>query len=143
MSVIAKEDIRQYEVLGPYAGALHDASDKTMQRAMRQQGHARVLSYLWYTPKGNFIDAYRRGNTLSLINTSEMKTASGISALGKNNNVAAIGVGDNFIFYVAKEDIPAGTELLVNYGSDYNPVGEDAIKPEPTASAAGSIRTSD
>lgn len=128
-SVWARRDIPQFEVLGPYAGKYH-ASEASLFEEQRKQGSRAVLTYLFGTRSGTrSVSALNTGNTLSLINTSQLRNGPAWQA----NNVASISVGKNLTFYVALKDIKAGDELLVDYGPFYNPVPDIAIKPDPDA----------
>ncbi len=119
-TVYARRKITQFEVLGPYAGILHKTSD-SLHREMRALGGGAVLAYLWETrAQGRSVSGFPQGNTLSLINTSQLTQT---SVAWKHNNVGAVRVGKNLTFYVALEDINAGEELLISYGETYNPTG--------------------
>ncbi|AZE89336.1 SET domain-containing protein-lysine N-methyltransferase [Pseudomonas orientalis] len=126
-SVWARRDIAQFEVLGPYAGKYH-ASEASLFAEQRKQGSRAVLTYLFGTRSGNrSVSALHTGNTLSLINTSQL----GTGPAWKSNNVICVAVGKNLTFYVALNDIKKGEELLVDYGPLYKTVPDIAIKPEP------------
>lgn len=128
-SVWARRDIPQFEVLGPYSGKYH-ASEASLFEEQRKQGSRAVLTYLFGTRSGSrTVSALNTGNTLSLINTSQLRNGPAWQA----NNVASISVGKNLTFYVSLKDIKAGDELLVDYGPFYNPVPDIAIKPDPDA----------
>jgi hypothetical protein len=76
MSAYARRDIRQFEVIGPCAGVLHD-TDASLAAEMAKLGDERVLTYLWSTISGRrSVSAFTHGNTLSLINTSQLPGAS-------------------------------------------------------------------
>ncbi|KHA75444.1 hypothetical protein NZ35_03365 [Pseudomonas chlororaphis] len=126
-SVWARRDIAKFEVLGPYAGKLHE-SDASLFQEIRKQGSRAVLTYLFGTRSGNrSVSALHTGNTLSLINTSQL----GGGPAWRSNNVISIGVGKNLTFYVAQNDIKKGEELLLDYGLSYQPIPDIAIKSEP------------
>ncbi|MGF6094515.1 SET domain-containing protein-lysine N-methyltransferase [Pseudomonas sp. 18175] len=128
-SVWARRDIPQFEVLGPYSGKYH-ASEASLFEEQRKQGSRAVLTYLFGTRSGSrSVSALNTGNTLSLINTSQLRNGPAWQA----NNVASISVGKNLTFYVSLKDIKAGDELLVDYGPFYNPVPDIAIKLDPDA----------
>ncbi len=128
-SVWARRDIPQFEVLGPYSGKYH-ASEASLFGEQRKQGSRAVLTYLFGTRSGiRSVSALNTGNTLSQINTSQLRNGPAWQA----NNVASISVGKNLTFYVSLKDIKAGDELLVDYGPYYNPVPDVAIKPDPDA----------
>ena len=130
-TVYAKRDIKQFEVLGPYAGILHTSED-SLQKEKRKIGEKLVLSYLWEPyATDRTVSGFQQGNMLSLINTSQLSNS---SPVWKHNNVGVIWVGKNLIFYVALENIEKGEELLVDYGGTYNPTGND-IKQESLALA--------
>ncbi|AZP73204.1 SET domain-containing protein [Pseudomonas poae] len=89
-----------------------------------------VLTYLFGTRSGNrSISALNSGNTLSLVNTSQLPNG----PVWKANNVMSIAVGKNLAFYVALKDIKKGDELLLDYGPLYETVPATAIKPDPDA----------
>ncbi|MDD1000646.1 SET domain-containing protein-lysine N-methyltransferase [Pseudomonas sp. TNT2022 ID642] len=126
-SVWARRDIPQFEVLGPYAGKFHESEESLFQE-IRKKGSRAVLTYLFGTRSGKrSVSALHTGNTLSLINTSQL----GGFPAWKTNNVTAIAVGKNLTFYVALNDIKKGEELLVDYGLAYQPIPDIAIKPDP------------
>lgn len=128
-SVWAKRDIAQFEVLGPYAGKYH-ASEASLLQEQRKQGSRAVLTYLFGTRSGTrTVSALNTGNTLSLVNTSQLRNGPAWQA----NNVVSISVGKNLTFYVSLKDIKAGDELLLDYGPFYQPVPDIAIKPDPDA----------
>ncbi|MFL9964300.1 hypothetical protein PQR02_25190, partial [Paraburkholderia sediminicola] len=132
MSVYARRDIRQFEVIGPYAGVLHD-TDASLGEEMAKLGDENVLTYLWATNSGQrSVSAFTHGNTLSLINTGRLP---GVSAEvpPKENNLGAIRVGKNLTFYVALKEIKAGDELFVSYGEEYNPSGSWPAASEPVS----------
>jgi hypothetical protein len=127
-SVWARRDIAKFEVLGPYAGKFHE-SEASLFQEIRKQGSRAVLTYLFGTRSGNrSVSALHTGNTLSLINTSQL----GAGPAWRSNNVISIAVGKNLTFYVALNDIRKGEELLVDYGLSYKPVPDIAIKPDPS-----------
>ena len=116
--VYAKKTIKQYEVVGPYAGKLH-TNPESLQRAIRYNGSYDVLSYLFATRSAQrSVDAFNTGNTMSLVNTSQLP---GQSAWAQDN-VAAVTFGRNLTFYIALRDIDVGEELLLDYGLHYNPM---------------------
>ncbi|QXH79195.1 SET domain-containing protein-lysine N-methyltransferase [Pseudomonas salmasensis] len=126
-SVWARRDIPQFEVLGPYAGKFH-ASEASLFEEQRKQGSRAVLTYLFGTRSlERTVSGLHTGNTLSLINTSQL----GTGPAWKSNNVVSISVGKNLTFYVALKDIKKGEELLLDYGPFYKPVPDIAIKPDP------------
>lgn len=123
-SVFAQRDIEKYEVIGPYSGVFH-ADDESLRREISRVGSRPVKAYLWNAPGDIWISAFPSGNRMALINTG---VSPGYKKLG-TNNVAAMAVNNNMIFYVASEKIKKNDELLVNYGAGYNPIGD--IKMEP------------
>ncbi len=119
----AKRKIHQYEVIGPYAGALL-STEEDMIQSLLDDGTYNVLSYLFETRSSNrAIHAFNRGNVTSLVNSGHLpgKTA------WANNNVSGIRAGKNLIFYVANRDIQMNEEFLIDYGPNYNPQGSVAI----------------
>lgn len=117
-SVYAKQNIKKFEIVGPYAGILYK-NEEELHQSMRQKGSYNVLSYLFGTrSKYRTIDAFNAGNTISLINTGQLPGTS----MWKENNLSIIQVGKNLNFYVANRDISHGEELLIDYGPDYNPM---------------------
>lgn len=125
--VCARRDIPQFEVLGPYAGKYHP-SEASLFQEQRKQGSEAVLTYIFGTRSGRrTVSGLHTGNTLSLINTSQLKNG----PVWKSNNVTSISVGKNLTFYVALSDIKKGDELLLDYGPFYQPVPDIAIKPDP------------
>ncbi|WP_175785106.1 SET domain-containing protein-lysine N-methyltransferase [Burkholderia ambifaria] len=126
-STFAARDIRQFEVLGPYSGKLH-LTDESLRQETRHSGRRAVLEYLWETRSGQrTVSGLMTGNVLSLVNTSKIP---GKGPAWGNNNVSAIRAGKSLTIYVANEDIPKGTELLVDYGDAYNPSESEPIKQE-------------
>lgn len=126
-SVFAARDIRQFEVLGPYSGKLH-LTDESLRQETRHSGRRAVLEYLWGTRSGQrAVSGLMTGNVLSLVNTSKIP---GKGPALAHNNVSAIRAGKSVTIYVANEDIPKGTELLVDYGDAYNPSEHVPIKQE-------------
>jgi len=126
-SVWARRDISQFEVLGPYAGKYHP-SEASLFQEQRKQGSEAVLTYIFGTRSvKRTVSGLHTGNTLSLINTSQLKSG----PVWKSNNVISIAVGKNLTFYVALSDIKKGDELLLDYGPFYQPVPDIAIKPDP------------
>ena len=116
-SVYAKRNIRRFEVVGPYAGILQ-RSEEEFRRSIRQKGSYNVLSYLFGTrSKHRIVDGFNTSNTTSLINTGQLQG----DPIWNDNNLVIIQVGKNLNFYVAKLDIAQGEELLVDYGTNYNP----------------------
>jgi SET domain-containing protein len=125
-SLFSKRPIRQFEVLGAYAGTFY-GSVKDLNEASRKTGHGRTVSYAWEGKQlGQQVDARESGNRLALMNTARLPGHADL--LGKENNIAAIRIGNSLWFYVAIKNIDKGEELLVDYGPAYNPSG---IKIEP------------
>lgn len=115
-SVVAKRDIKRFEVLGPYSGKLHFGS-KTLLEEISDKGHKAVNSYAFSTfSNDGTISAHGSGNILSLINSPN---APGRPSLGRDN-VASINVGRYMTFFVAWQDIKKGDELLLDYGDGYD-----------------------
>jgi SET domain-containing protein len=116
-SIFAKKDIEAFTVIGPYSGILR-RSDEELDIAIRQNGSVNTLTYAFETNSTKrTIDAFQHGNVTSIINTGNLAG----HAPWAENNVVALSVGNNLIFYVAPEKILAGTELLLDYGPSYNP----------------------
>lgn len=119
MSIFARQPIAKFQVVGPYSGVLH-ASIESLHREMERVGAANVNTYLWETRSSRrVVSGFGHGNTLSLINTGQLPG----HALWRENNLTAIRVGKNLIFYVAMRDIAQDEELLVSYGESFNPAG--------------------
>lgn len=115
-SVVAKRDIKRFEVLGPYSGKLHFGS-KTLLEEISEKGHKAVNSYTFSTfSNDGTLSAHGSGNILSLINSAN---APGRPSLG-SENVASINVGRYMTFFVAWKDIKKGDELLLDYGDSYD-----------------------
>jgi SET domain-containing protein len=115
-SVVAKRDIKKFEVLGPYSGKLHFGS-KTLLEEISKKGHKAVNSYTFSTfSNDGTLSAHGSGNILSLINSPN---APGRPSLG-SENVASINVGRYMTFFVAWKDIKKGGELLLDYGDGYD-----------------------
>lgn len=115
-SVVAKRDIKKFEVLGPYSGKLHFGS-KTLLEEISKKGHKAVNSYTFSTfSNDGTLSAHGSGNILSLINSPD---APGRPSLG-SENVASINVGRYMTFFVAWKDIKKGDELLLDYGDGYD-----------------------
>lgn len=115
LSVFAKVDIEPFEVLGPYSGKLHRTA-KSLRTEMFEKSHQKVSSFLYATAtKGATLSGHGNSNLLSMINA--------VNVPGQVNagveNVGSICVGKYMVFLVAWEKIPAGTELLLDYGPDY------------------------
>lgn len=121
MSIFARRPIAQFEVIGPYSGVLH-ASVASLHAEMARVGAVNVNTYLWGTRSSQrALSAFGHGNTLSLVNTGHLPGYPQWRA----NNLSAIRVGKNLIFYVAMRDIHANEELLVDYGTSFNPTGAE------------------
>ncbi|MEI2260027.1 SET domain-containing protein-lysine N-methyltransferase [Stenotrophomonas indicatrix] len=135
-SVLAAVDIHQFQVLGPYSGAVWDLSEGSWQKRSYRDHENEALgtsirTYAFDTPRpGVIIDAFCRGNILSLINTAQLPGQP--ATLNLDNNVLAVPAGNTMIFYIAIRDIIKGEELLVDYGPDYDPKCSLTIKEEPT-----------
>ncbi len=115
LSVIARRNIKRFEVLGPYSGKLHQG-DKTLLKEIAAKGHKAVESYSFSTFSNDGTQsAYGSGNTLSLINSH---VAPGRESLGADN-VSSISFGRYMTFFVAWSDIEKGAELLLDYGPAY------------------------
>lgn len=115
-SVVAKRDIKRFEVLGPYSGKLH-LGNQTLTAEIAEKGHKAVSAYSYSTfSNDGTLSAHGSGNILSLINSAN---APGRPSLGAEN-VASINVGRYMTFFVAWQDIKKGDELLLDYGDGYD-----------------------
>ncbi len=124
LSTFAKRKIKQFEVLGPYAGVLREG-EKDFKQGMRKIGKRNFSAYLFGTiSEHRAIDAFGSGNTLSLVNTGQLGKGERI----EDNNTSAVQIGKSLIFYVANRDIDKGEEFFVDYG----PIYDCEIKQEPT-----------
>ncbi|MEI8301568.1 MAG: SET domain-containing protein-lysine N-methyltransferase, partial [Chlamydiota bacterium] len=124
-SVFAKQDIKQYQVVCPYAGVLHE-DEASLEASIRKNGSISILSYLFGTSSSQrAVDAYRTGNVASFVNTSQL----GDEPAFKENNLVPLLFGKNLIFYIALRDIKKGEELFLSYGDNYNPF--QRVKQEP------------
>jgi hypothetical protein len=118
LSVFASKDFKKYDVIGPYAGVLH-RTEESLASAMKKAGRVPTLTYLFSTRSSKrSIDAFKTGNTLSLINTGRLHDE---SPSWQENNLASVVLGKNLIFIIAVKEIKEGTELLLDYGPSYNP----------------------
>lgn len=128
LSVFAKVDIEPFEVLGPYAGKLHRTA-KSLHAEMLDKSHESVSTFLFATAtKGATLSGHGNSNLLSMINAVNVPGQANIGV----ENVGSICVGKYMVFLVAWEKIPAGTELFLDYGTDY----WKAFKPAGAASAS-------
>ena len=115
LSVVARTDIKRFDVLGPYTGKLH-LNQASVNTEILEKGEAAVGTYLFQTnTSGASISGHGNSNTLSLINAVNVP---GIPDVGIEN-VGSLCVGKYMVFIVAWRDIPAGTELLMDYGKGY------------------------
>lgn len=115
LSVVARTDIKRFDVLGPYTGKLH-LDQASVNTEILEKGEAAVGTYLFQTnTSGASISGHGNSNTLSLINAVNVP---GIPDVGIEN-VGSLCVGKYMVFIVAWRDIPAGTELLMDYGKGY------------------------
>ncbi|MBY8972686.1 SET domain-containing protein [Pseudomonas sp. P867] len=115
LSVVARTDIKRFDVLGPYTGKLH-LDQASVNTEILEKGEAAVGTYLFQTnTSGASISGHGNSNTLSLINAVKVP---GITDVGIEN-VGSLCVGKYMVFIVAWRDIPAGTELLMDYGKSY------------------------
>jgi hypothetical protein len=128
LSVFAKVDIEPFEVLGPYTGKLHRTT-KSVRAEMLEKSTEKVSTYLFATAtKGATLSGHGNSNVLSLINAVNVPGQANIGV----ENVGSIYVGKYMVFLLAWEKIPAGTELFLDYGSDY----WKAFKPAGAMSAS-------
>ena len=114
-SVFAKTDIKRFDVLGPYTGKLH-VTEASVNTEILEKSEKAVATFLFQTnTKGASISGHGNSNMLSLINAVKVP---GIKDIGVEN-VGSLCVGKYMVFMVAWRDIPAGTELLMDYGKSY------------------------
>lgn len=115
LSVVAKSDIKRFDVLGPYTGKLH-LNEASIAAEVMEKGRVAVGTYLFQTnTKGASISGHGNSNILSLINAVNVPRIADVGI----ENVAALHVGKYMVFLLAWKDIPAGTELLMDYGREY------------------------
>lgn len=115
LSVFAKVDIEPFEVLGPYTGKLHRTT-RSVRAEMLEKSTEKVSTFLFATAtKGATLSGHGNSNVLSLINAVNVPGQANIGV----ENVGSIYVGKYMVFLLAWEKIPAGTELFLDYGSDY------------------------
>ncbi|TKK29934.1 SET domain-containing protein-lysine N-methyltransferase [Pseudomonas sp. CFBP13528] len=115
LSVVAKSDIKRFDVLGPYTGKLH-LNKASIAAEVMEKGRVAVGTYLFQTnTKGASISGHGNSNILSLINAVNVPRIADVGI----ENVAALHVGKYMVFLLAWKDIPAGTELLMDYGREY------------------------
>lgn len=121
--------IRKFQVLGLYSGALWDLwvrgkEASSQWRFFRDRENevlgTQIRTYLFGEDGSDYvIDAYQRGNVLSLVNTAKLPgQASGSS---KENNVVACSLGGVLFAYIATRNIEKGEEILLDYGVEFNP----------------------
>lgn len=114
-SVVAKIDIKRFDVLGPYTGKLH-LNQASMNAEIAEKSETAVATYLFQTnTKDAVISGHGNSNTLSLINAVNVPNIADAGI----ENVGSMYVGKYMAFIVAWRDIPAGTELLMDYGQNY------------------------
>ncbi|AUZ46687.1 SET domain-containing protein [Pseudomonas orientalis] len=115
LSVVARTDIKRFDVIGPYTGKLH-LDQASLNTEIVEKSEAAVGTYLFQTNTHSAtVSGHGNSNTLSLINAVKVPNLpdAGIK------NVGALYVGKYMVFLVAWRDIPAGTELLMDYGKAY------------------------
>jgi len=113
--VVAKTDIKRFDVLGPYTGKLH-RDQASINAEILEKGEAAVGTYLFQTnTQGATISGHGNSSTLSLINAVKVPNLPDVGI----ENVGALYVGKYMVFLIAWRDIPAGTELLMDYGKAY------------------------
>ncbi len=116
-SLFAKRKIEQFNVIGPYSGALHTTKE-SLKSSIASHGSFNTYAYLFETRSSSRnVDAFGKGNILSLINTGGLPN----QAAWKENNLVPVLFGKNLTFFVATRVIKKGEELLVDYGATYNP----------------------
>jgi len=114
--VVAKRDIKAYEVLGPYSGKFLDGA---AQKSAEEQriGRDKLFSYAFELPNKNAIISgfgEGHGNVTTLLNDAES---------ARHNNVDHFWLGKNVVFYVTKRPVKQGEQLLLNYGEVYDRSG--------------------
>lgn len=115
LSVVARTDIKRFDVLGPYTGKLH-LDQASINTEILEKGEAAVGTYLFQThTHGATISGHGNSSTLSLINAVKVPNLPDVGI----ENVGALYVGKYMVFLIAWRDIPAGTELLMDYGKAY------------------------
>ncbi len=115
LSVVARTDIKRFDVLGPYTGKLH-LDQASVNTEILEKGEAAVGTYLFQTnTRGATLSGHGNSNTLSLINAVNVPNIPDVGI----ENVGSLCVGKYMVFIVAWQDIPAGTELLMDYGKGY------------------------
>ena len=115
LSVVARTDIKRFDVIGPYTGKVH-LNQASLNTEILEKGEAAVGTYLFQThTHGATISGHGNSNTLSLINAVKVPNLPDVGI----ENVGALYVGKYMVFIVAWRDIPAGTELLMDYGKAY------------------------
>lgn len=115
LSLIARHELQQFDVLGPYSGKLH-LDEQSLNQEIFAKSRDAVGTYLFetHTP-GALISGHGNSNVLSVINSHQVP---GQPPIGKEN-VASVCVGKYMVFLIAWDTIPAGTELLMDYGPRY------------------------
>lgn len=119
LSVVAKVDIEPFEVIGPYTGKLHINHHSLNAEILEKgkDGAAAVSTFLYETrTKGATLSAHGNSSMLSLINATNVPGAAVTTGV---ENVRSIQVGHFMVFLIASKKIPAGTELLMDYGPKY------------------------
>ncbi len=116
-STFAKRDIKQFEVLGPYAGVLREGEEGFLD-GRRQYGVRRYSEYLFATNSDlRGVDGFQSGNHLRYVNTGQFGDCEKIG----DNNICGVRFGKNLTFYVANRDIEKEAEFFVSYGLNYDP----------------------
>ena len=128
--VRSARDIEQFEVLGHYAGVVHN--EQTMSVLQEQFGDITVSKYLAFTRHKLCISGFQKGNILSLINANHVYRSSldpqhpdyseEETSKNVNENVVLLPVsyeGQVYTFAVSVREIKQGQSLWLDYGEKY------------------------
>lgn len=113
--VVAKRDIKAFEVLGPYAGKWLDAAGQKREEA--KIGESKLYSYSFIVPNEDAIISgfgEGHGNLTTLLNDADNPI---------DNNVEHMWLGKNLAFLLTKRPVPQGKHLLLDYGGKYDRSG--------------------
>ncbi|WP_271196449.1 C80 family cysteine peptidase [Pseudomonas turukhanskensis] len=125
--VMAARDIPAFQVLSPYAGKLV-VGEAAMAAEQLKIGKQNFSAYAFGTKSDNaLVSAFGDGigNISSLINEGDQAA---------DNNVSVIRLGTKIVFFVAKQPIKAGEQLLYDYGGTYDRSGWPSHPVELTSS---------
>lgn len=112
--VVAARDIGAFELLGTYNG-VYLRNDGELAQEQQRHGAHNVKTYLYSTGAASrTVSGFRFGSVLSMVNEGASLPA---------NNVCPIRLGPNLHFYVSLRAIAAGSDVLVDYGADYDRSG--------------------